>query len=110
MISAFWICSIITVISAFISLGFSIAALRSSNASTRINAMYVTSRSTAIAVACVIAMISLSSPWIVAIAFVMVIVQFIDAGIGIVSHDSMKTFGPLSLAVLNLAALIFLLR
>jgi hypothetical protein len=40
----------------------------------------------------------------------MIIVQFCDAAIGVVIEDRMKTFGPAGTALLNLAAVIWLLR
>jgi hypothetical protein len=39
----------------------------------------------------------------------MIIVQAGDAGIGMIIKDRMKTFGPAGTALLNLAALIWLL-
>jgi hypothetical protein len=39
----------------------------------------------------------------------MVIVQALDAVVGAATHDRMKTFGPASLGMLNLAVLLWFL-
>ena len=43
-------------------------------------------------------------------AFTMGLVQFLDAVIGILSHDPFKTYGPLVLALITFASLAWLLR
>jgi hypothetical protein len=53
MTTIFLICAIVTAISAFISFGFSIAALRSTG-DTYVNAMYFSSRSLALAVVSIV--------------------------------------------------------
>lgn len=38
----------------------------------------------------------------------MIILQLLDAGVGVTIGDRMKTFGPAAIAVANLAALVWL--
>ena len=50
-----------------------------------------------------------STPCLQAIACSMIIVQVCDTAVGVVIKDRMKTFGPAGTALLNLAAVIWLL-
>jgi hypothetical protein len=49
-----------------------------------------------------------STQWLQAVALSMIIVQACDTVIGLTIKDRMKTFGPAGIALLNLAALIWL--
>lgn len=100
MSSIFWACAIITAISAFVSMGFSIGALRSKGEEL-ITSMYTSSRSTALAVISLVPLFTGSRSWLLSIASAMVIVQGLDALVGIKQHDTMKTLGPACIAILN---------
>jgi hypothetical protein len=50
-----------------------------------------------------------STPWLQAIACSMITVQVCDTAVGVIIKDRMKTFGPAGTALLNLAAVIWLL-
>ncbi len=107
MTSAFWACAVVTSLSAVISTGFSLAALRSSG-NALVGAMYTSSRSIALAIASFVPIFTGSRSWLMAIAVAMVTVQALDALIGIKQHDVMKTAGPATLSSLNLVVLVWL--
>ncbi|MDB5178963.1 MAG: hypothetical protein JWN01_906 [Patescibacteria group bacterium] len=109
MTTPFLLCAAITITSALVSLGFSIAAVRSAEGESRINALYATARSTALAAICLVPLFSSSYEWLVAVASCMILVQAIDAGIGVARKDKMKTFGPAATSLANLLALIWLI-
>ena len=106
----YWFCVVVTAISALTSLGFSIAALvRPIEGSLR-TARYAASRSVALAVAAAVPVVATSVGWAEAVALAMVIVQAGDATIGLREHDIRRTLGPAVFAVINLVALVLLLR
>jgi hypothetical protein len=109
MNTPFVFCAFITAISAAISLGFSVAAVLNMRNEVRNMALYTCARSLALAIASLVPFLTKSTPWLQMIACSMIIVQVCDAGIGVVIKDRMKTFGPAGTALLNLAALIWLL-
>ena len=51
-----------------------------------------------------------SVQWLSAIAVIMIVVQVLDAAIGIKLRDSLKTYGPAITAIFNLGALIWLIK
>jgi hypothetical protein len=71
--------------------------------------MYVLSRSVALAAMSLVALISKARSSVLTIALAMVIVQALDAFVGGIVRDRMKTFGPASLGALNLVALVWYL-
>ena len=105
----FLFCALITAVSAAISLGFSIAAVFNTADEVRNMALYSCARSVALVFASAVPFLTGSTPWLQAIACSMIIVQICDAGIGVLVKDRMKTFGPAGTALLNLAAVIWLL-
>ncbi len=105
---AFYACAVITAASAFTSLGFSLAAVKQTHTAARTDAMYAAARSVALAMASIVPFFSHSIVWLESIAVVMIVVQSIDAGIGVYNHDSLKSYGPMATAALNLSALIWL--
>ncbi|MDB5179612.1 MAG: hypothetical protein JWN12_244 [Candidatus Saccharibacteria bacterium] len=107
---SFYVCAIITAGSAFTSFGFSIAALMPAHGETRTNAMYAAARSIALATISLIPFFYQSIPFLMAIALTMIVVQTADAIIGIRLRDNKKTYGPATIAVFNLMALIWLLH
>lgn len=110
MSSAFWLCAAITAVSAVVSLGYSVAAVRSSGRLGSTEALYAFSRSSALAVAAVIVLVVRSEDWLKAVAVAMIIVQAGDAMIGARIRDRLKTAGPALTALANLAAFINLMR
>ena len=109
--TALWICAGVTAASALVSLGFSTAAVLSvrHQARTNANAMYVLSRSVALAAVSLVPLISQTRSSLLTIALAMVIVQALDAVVGGIVRDRMKTFGPASLGAVNLVALVWFL-
>ena len=105
MSAAYWLCAAITVVSALVSLGFSIAALRATTTEVRIASMYAFARSLALAIAAVIALILNSVGYLQAVALSMVIVQAADAVIGAMNRERLKTIGPAITALVNAVAL-----
>jgi hypothetical protein len=105
----FIVCASITAVSALISLGFSIAAALNTAGEARTMALYACARSVALAVASAVPFLTGSTPWLLAVACSMTIVQACDAMIGVTIKDRMKTLGPAGTALLNLAALLWLL-
>ena len=107
--TAFWICAGVTAASALVSLAFSTTAVLSVRRQARTNAMYVLSRSVALAAVSLVPLISQTRSSLLTIALAMVIVQAMDAIVGGIVRDRMKTFGPASLGALNLVALVWFL-
>lgn len=110
METSFWACAVITLASALTSLGFSVAAVRAADAPGLTNARYAMSRSVALAIVSVVAIAYQSVPWLAAVAVAMVLVQAGDALVGRMERDAVKTVGPAATAVLNLAALLWMLQ
>jgi hypothetical protein len=107
--TAFWVCAGVTAASALVSLGYSVAAVISALDQARVNAMYALSRSAALAAAVLVPVFSQTRSSLLTIALAMVIVQALDAVVGATIHDWMKTFGPASLGLVNLVALVWFL-
>jgi hypothetical protein len=106
---AFWLCAIITGISALVSASFSIAALLGAGNGDPY-AMYAASRSISLLLIVPIA-IWFRSPFALAvIALIMALVQTFDAVIGVRLHDASKTYGPLVFALIAFASVAALLR
>lgn len=107
---AYWSCALVTLASAFTSLGFSIAAVVSSADNARTNALYASARSGALVFVSAVALVERSLPWLEAVAVAMTIVQIADAAVGRRTHDAAKTYGPALTGLVNLATLIWLMR
>jgi hypothetical protein len=108
-VTAFWVCAGVTTASAFVSLGFSVAAVVSARDAARTTALYAWSRSVALAVASLVPLVSQTRSSLLTVALAMVIVQALDAVVGVTIHDRMKTFGPASLGLFNLVTLVWFL-
>jgi hypothetical protein len=106
---AFWICAVITTISATVSAGFSLAALFGSSGDD-ILGLYAASRSIALLIAVLCCFGLRSRIAIAALALVMSLVQGFDGLVGALAHDPAKTYGPFVLAIANFGALVWLLR
>jgi len=107
--TAFWTCSGVTGASAFVSLGFSVAAVLSGRHEAQTNAMYALSRSVALAAVSLVPPISQTRSSLLTIALAMIVVQALDTVVGSTIRDRMKMLGPVSLGALNLVALVWFL-
>jgi hypothetical protein len=105
----FWICAIITVVSAVVSASYSVAALIGVARQDHY-AMYAASRSIALLLASLACIAARSRHGVMALALTMGLVQGLDALIGLVGHNPGKTYGPLALSVVGIASLIALYR
>ena len=106
---AFWVSTAVTLVSAGISFGYSVAGLRGSADAARTAGLYASARSVALLAVALVALFAGSVPFAAAVALAMVVVQGADAAIGISIRDRMKTVGPGVLALVNLACLIWML-
>jgi hypothetical protein len=105
----FWICALITLLSASVSAGFSLDGLFGSGSSDSF-ARYAASRSVALVLTVLIAIGIRSRMAIAFLGIAMAIVQAFDGIIGALAHDPSKTYGPFAFAVLNALAVCLLLR
>ena len=105
----FWLCGLVTIANAFTSAGFSIAAL-SSTGNAHVNAMYAASRSLSLALASVVVVLVRSRAGLLTLAFVMTLVQAVDAVIGAIDQQPLKTLGPAFLALVTVTVLVALWR
>ena len=108
MTTPFLVCATVTAVSAFVSLGFSIASVPRANGQIRTLALYACARSTALVIASAVPFFTGSLGWLQAIAWSMIIVQAGDAIVGGTIKDQMKTYGPAGMALVNLVAVIWL--
>ena len=109
MTTPFLACAAVTAISAIVSLGFSVAAVRSSAGAARTLALYTAARSLALVIVSLLAFPVGAIAWLEAAAVGMIIVQACDAAVGVTIRDRLKTIGPAATALLNFAALAWLL-
>ena len=106
---ACFVCAVVTLVSAVVSLGFSLVAVWSSEGPERDTALYAAARSVALLVLALVPWLSGSVSWLLAAGWGMTMVQGLDAGIGRRLNDRIKTYGPLSVATVNLVAVIWLM-
>jgi len=109
MTKRFWGCALMTLLSAAVSAGFSLAGLLGSGNGDSF-ARYATSRSVALLVTVLIAIGVRSRTAIAFLGIAMTSVQAFDGVIGALAHDPSKTYGPFAFAVLNALAVGWLLR
>jgi hypothetical protein len=109
MSAAFWICAGVTLISSLVSAGYAVAGVRSAPPESRAPSMYALARSAALVVVAIIGLFTASIAFVAAVAVAMVLVQGLDAVIGVVTSDRVKTFGPAITAAVNAAALVWML-
>ncbi|MFC5788496.1 hypothetical protein EDM22_03415 [Agromyces tardus] len=107
--AAFWICYAVTVISAGVSVTFSVLAVVDGGLEAT-DALYAASRSTALVVLALVAPLFRSDDALLAIAAAMTIVQGIDTFVGAVQGDVAKTVGPAVLCLVTIVAATFLAR
>ena len=106
---AFFVCVVVTLVSAVVSLGFSLVAVWSSEGTERDVALYATVRSFAFLVQALVPWLSGSVSWLLAAGWGMTIVQGLDAGIGRRMKDSIRTYGPAAIGVVNMVAVVWLM-
>jgi hypothetical protein len=105
----FWTCALITILSAGISAGFSLAALNGPDRGDGY-ARYAASRSVALLLTALVAAVVHSSLGVVFVGIAMTIVQALDGVIGTLARDPRRTYGPFALAVINALAVAWLLQ
>lgn len=106
---AYWVCAGFTVASAAVSLGFSIAGVAVARGEGRTPSLYAAARSIALFAVAVLALCSNAIPFVVAVSIAMVIVQALDAIVGFIIRNRVKTMGPAATALLGLLSLLWLL-
>ncbi|MEJ3405745.1 hypothetical protein WDJ51_13475 [Rathayibacter sp. YIM 133350] len=106
---SFWVCAVVTLLSALVSGAYALAGARSASTDTRAPSLYALARSAALLVVAVVAVFTASVAFQSAVAIAMIIVQAGDAIIGGLIHDRVKTLGPAVVAVANALALVWML-
>jgi hypothetical protein len=109
MTKRFWSCALVTLLSAGVSTGFSLAGLVGPGSEDSF-ARYAASRSVALMLTVLIAIGVRSRMAIAFLGIAMTVVQAFDGVIGAFAHNPSKTFGPFAFAVLNALAVGWLLR
>lgn len=109
MVRLFWICAIVTTVSALVSVCFSVAGLLGPSGGGSFE-RYAASRSIALLIAVVCCVGFRSRDAVAAMALVMSLIQAFDGVIGVLAHDAAKTYGPFAFALINFVALVWLLR
>ncbi len=105
--AAYWICAIFTLISACLSLGYSLSAVKVANVENGIATRYTLARSIGLVVISIVPLTGERHDWLVAAATAMIVVQAADALVGAGIKDRVKTFGPAATATINLALLLW---
>ncbi|MFD1863010.1 hypothetical protein [Planococcus chinensis] len=103
----YYLCAALTLISASISLFFSLLAVKRSKDDANEKALYVTARSIAFWCISIVPFFMISTEMVVITSLGMIIVQFLDGFIGIKIKDKFETWGPFIIAVAHLVALVF---
>ena len=98
-----------TLLSAGVSAGFSLAGLLGTGRHDSF-AQYAASRSVALLLTVLIAILVRSRIAIALLGIAMTVVQAFDGVIGALAHDPLKTYGPFAFAVLNALAVGWILR
>lgn len=106
---AVWVAYGVTVVSALVSLGFSLAALGLHHEDLSY-VRYSLARQIVIVLAIAFVGWQRSLTSLVLVTAMMAIIQLCDAGVGALDHDAQKTYGPFGIAVVSLIALGYLLR
>ena len=109
MTKRFWSCALVTLLSAGVSAGFSLAGLLGPGRDNSF-ARYAASRSVALLVTVLIAIGIRSRRAIAFLGIAMTVVQAFDGVIGALAHDPSKTYGPFAFAVINAVTVRWLLR
>jgi hypothetical protein len=107
--AAFWICYAVVLVSAGVSVTYSIIAVVDGGIED-VDALYAASRSIALVVIALVAPLFRADDALLAIAAIMTIVQGIDAYVGVVQGDAVKTFGPAVLCLVTIVTASVLAR
>jgi hypothetical protein len=94
--------------SAIVSVTFSLLALHIGGGHEY--ALYAASRSVAMPLAVLYAIIQRSRGGIAALSITMTLVQLVDGFIGLRLHDPSRTYGPMAFAAINLGLLMWMNR
>ena len=103
---AYWLCAGFTLLSAIVSMTFSLLSLRMGSGHEY--ALYAASRSVALPLVVLYAMARRSRGGIAALAVAITLIQLLDGFIGFHLHDPSRTYGPLAFAVINFALLLWM--
>lgn len=106
----FLLCSMFTVVSACVSLGFSVEAALTSRERERTAFLYTLVRSVALVSVSLVGVIVPSHAWLEAATLGMILVQTGDGLVGLRTRSLLKIVGPFVTAALNMAALVLLLK
>ena len=100
--SGFYFLVIVTIISAIVSLGFSLNAVadRKQNQKSQTNALYALSRS--LFLLSIIALFTGSAAFLTGVALAVALTHIFDGFIGIILKNNFKTYGPFITGFLHL--------
>lgn len=102
----YFVLAIFTIISASVSLGYSIQSCASSH---NINAYYALTRSLPLCLLSIFTIVIHNDIFLITISIAMILVQFLDAFVGYKNKDAFKTYGPLVTSLVNLILLVIFL-
>jgi hypothetical protein len=105
---AYWTCAGFTLFSAIVSAIFSLLSLRMAGGHQY--ALYAASRSVALPLAVIYAMIRRSHGGMATLAIAMTLVQLFDGVVGFYLHDPGRAYGPMAFAAINFALLLWMNR
>ena len=105
---SFWFCAGFTLLSAIVSVTFSLLSLRMGSGHEY--ALYAASRSVALPLAVLYAMTRRSRGGIAALAVAMTLVQLLDGFIGLHLHEPSRAYGPIAFALINFGLLLWMSR
>jgi hypothetical protein len=105
---SYWICAGFTLFSAIVSAGFSLLSLRMAGGHEY--ALYAASRSVALPLAVLFAMVRRSHGGMATIAVAMTLVQLFDGIVGLRLHDPSRAYGPFVFAAINLGLVLWMNR
>lgn len=102
--SGFYFLVIVTIISAIVSLGFSLNAVadRKQNQKSQTNALYALSRSLVLFLLSIIAVFTGSAAFLTGVALAVALTHIFDGFIGIILKNDFKTYGPFITGFLHL--------
>lgn len=104
----YYVASYATLLSAFLGFIFSVMVIRSSDCTSKTTAFYLLARSTVLALASLIPVLLYSLHVLSALTVIMLVVQVIDVGIGILIKNIRRTVGPFIMAAVHLTCLLLL--
>jgi hypothetical protein len=105
---AYWTCAGFTLFSAIVSAGFSLLSLRMAGGHEY--ALYAASRSFALPLAVIYAMLLRWRSGMATVAVAMTLVQLFDGIVGFLLHDPGRAYGPMGFAAINFGLLLWMNR